>query len=181
MAWKKSSQLGYGDGKRFTGYSVPLLRTIDRLIITHSFVLPPSSTLFDRRASKLTSTIVSTFTAYYILHWPTFFPSTPLTSPRGPVSFETSPPNGEPPEERHAAGEGSSDADAREDLDIGVLRPVPTFDARAVAHPTMQNLRDYLSWRQVDCTSALSFLRIPRVIFAIQHQPRSDGNVKDMC
>jgi tRNA(His) guanylyltransferase len=33
-------------------------------------------------------------------------------------------------------------------LDVDWL---PTFDARAVAYPTTQNLRDYLSWRQVDC------------------------------
>jgi len=50
-----------------------------------SFVFPPSTTLFDRRSSKLTSTIVSTFTAHYIHLWPTFFhpdKETPtLTSP----------------------------------------------------------------------------------------------------
>jgi len=40
-----------------------------------SFVFPPSTTLFDRRSSKLTSTIVSTFTAHYIHLWPTFFPA----------------------------------------------------------------------------------------------------------
>ena len=28
---------------------------------------------------------------------------------------------------------------------------LPTFDARAITYPTTQNLRDYLSWRQVDC------------------------------
>ena len=28
---------------------------------------------------------------------------------------------------------------------------LPTFDARAVTYPTTANLRDYLSWRQVDC------------------------------
>ena len=27
----------------------------------------------------------------------------------------------------------------------------PTFDARTVLYPTNKNLRDYLSWRQVDC------------------------------
>lgn len=29
--------------------------------------------------------------------------------------------------------------------------PLPTFDGRAVVYPSVQNLRDYLSWRQVDC------------------------------
>lgn len=27
----------------------------------------------------------------------------------------------------------------------------PSFDARVVAYPSVQTLRDYLSWRQVDC------------------------------
>jgi tRNA(His) guanylyltransferase len=33
--------------------------------------------------------------------------------------------------------------------------PLPTFDGRAVCYPGLQNLRDYLSWRQVDCTFGL--------------------------
>ncbi|KAL1983338.1 hypothetical protein VTN96DRAFT_10479 [Rasamsonia emersonii] len=76
----------------------------------YSFVFHPSCQLFERRSSKLVSTIVSTFTAYYIYRWPTYFPSTPL----------------EPPH-------------------------LPTFDGRAVLYPTTKTLRDYMSWRQVDC------------------------------
>ncbi|KID75257.1 tRNAHis guanylyltransferase, eukarya, partial [Metarhizium brunneum ARSEF 3297] len=75
----------------------------------YSFVLHKSCDLFERRASKLVSTIVSTFTANYVFSWPTCFLDTPL-------SF-----------------------------------PLPTFDGRAVCYPSVQNLRDYLSWRQVDC------------------------------
>ncbi|KAF2713675.1 tRNAHis guanylyltransferase [Pleomassaria siparia CBS 279.74] len=29
--------------------------------------------------------------------------------------------------------------------------PLPSFDGRAVCYPSDQNLRDYMSWRQVDC------------------------------
>ncbi|KAF2140023.1 uncharacterized protein K452DRAFT_274677 [Aplosporella prunicola CBS 121167] len=29
--------------------------------------------------------------------------------------------------------------------------PMPSFDGRAVMYPSVQNLRDYMSWRQVDC------------------------------
>ncbi|OIW25990.1 tRNAHis guanylyltransferase [Coniochaeta ligniaria NRRL 30616] len=75
----------------------------------YSFVFHKSSTLFERRASKLVSTIVSTFTAYYIYSWPTYFPDSPLAP------------------------------------------PLPSFDGRAVCYPSLQNLRDYMSWRQVDC------------------------------
>ena len=28
---------------------------------------------------------------------------------------------------------------------------IPSFDARMVLYPAMESLRDYLSWRQVDC------------------------------
>lgn len=35
--------------------------------------------------------------------------------------------------------------------DTPLSPPLPTFDGRAVCYPSVQNLRDYLSWRQVDC------------------------------
>ncbi|VDN30716.1 unnamed protein product [Dibothriocephalus latus] len=35
--------------------------------------------------------------------------------------------------------------------DVQLLYP-PAFDARVVLYPTDANLRDYLSWRQVDFT-----------------------------
>ncbi|KAI5925034.1 putative tRNAHis guanylyltransferase [Camillea tinctor] len=75
----------------------------------YSFVFHKSCTLFERRASKLVSTIVSTFTAYYIHLWSSHFPDTPLSA------------------------------------------PLPSFDGRAVCYPSVQNLRDYMSWRQADC------------------------------
>ncbi|KAI9047842.1 hypothetical protein LZ554_008550 [Drepanopeziza brunnea f. sp. 'monogermtubi'] len=75
----------------------------------YSFVFHKSCTLFERRSSKLVSTIVSTFTAYYVHLWSTHFPDVPLTA------------------------------------------PLPSFDGRAVQYPSVQNLRDYMSWRQVDC------------------------------
>ncbi|OAQ96750.1 hypothetical protein LLEC1_03927 [Akanthomyces lecanii] len=75
----------------------------------YSFVFHKSCNIFERRASKLVSTIVSTFTANYVHCWPGFFPDAPL-------SF-----------------------------------PLPSFDGRAVCYPSIQNLRDYMSWRQADC------------------------------
>jgi len=49
--------------------------------VSSSFVSPPSASLFDRRSSKLTSTIVSTFTAHYIHLWPTFFSPSAASPP----------------------------------------------------------------------------------------------------
>ncbi|KAH6669374.1 tRNAHis guanylyltransferas-like protein Thg1 [Halenospora varia] len=75
----------------------------------YSFVFHKSCTLFERRSSKLVTTIVSTFTAHFVYLWSSFFPELPLSL------------------------------------------PLPSFDGRAVLYPTVQNLRDYMSWRQVDC------------------------------
>jgi len=41
----------------------------------YSFLIHKHSTLFSRRADKIISTIVSTFTGAYVLHWPKFFHS----------------------------------------------------------------------------------------------------------
>jgi len=33
--------------------------------------------------------------------------------------------------------------------DVSLTAPLPSFDGRAVQCPSVQNLRDYMSWRQV--------------------------------
>lgn len=55
------------------------------------------------------STIVSTFSAYYVHLWLDFFPDYKLSA------------------------------------------PLPSFDGRAVLYPDLTSVRDYFSWRQVDC------------------------------
>ena len=47
----------------------------------YSFVFHESTTLFERRAAKLATTVATTFTAEYCMQWPTFFPNLPLTRP----------------------------------------------------------------------------------------------------
>ena len=59
--------------------------------------------------SKILTTVVSTFTAYYINLWPKHF------------------------------------------RDVELLTPLPSFDGRVVLYPSKRNIRDYMSWRQVDC------------------------------
>ncbi|KAI9682835.1 MAG: tRNA-His guanylyltransferase [Bathelium mastoideum] len=82
----------------------------DKLLdLQDPFIFHKDCTLFERRESKLVTTIVSTFTSYYVHLWPTFFTDKPLSS------------------------------------------PLPSFDGRAVLYPNDQLLRDYMSWRQVDC------------------------------
>lgn len=47
----------------------------------YSFVLHENTALFDRRASKLATTVATTFTAEYCMLWPSFFPDQALTRP----------------------------------------------------------------------------------------------------
>ncbi|KAG5300607.1 tRNA guanylyltransferase [Histoplasma ohiense] len=61
-----------------------VMRDLPDLIIAYgvsdeySFVFHRSCQLFERRCSKLVTTIVSTFTAHYIYNWSSFFPSMKL-------------------------------------------------------------------------------------------------------
>lgn len=50
--------------------------------------------------------------------------------------------------------------------DKALTPPMPSFDGRAVMYPSVENLRDYMSWRQVDCMlnffPCLYFFRVQR-------------------
>ena len=63
--------------------------------------------------SKIISTVVSTFTSYYVYLWSTYLPTVALSP------------------------------------------PLPSFDGRAVTYPSARLMRDYLSWRQVDCKESM--------------------------
>lgn len=47
----------------------------------YSFVFHESTTLFERRAYKLATTVATTFSVEYALQWPTYFPDQLLTRP----------------------------------------------------------------------------------------------------
>ncbi|KIW37664.1 hypothetical protein, variant [Exophiala oligosperma] len=105
----------------------------------YSFVFHKSTTLFERRNAKLVSTVVSTFTAAYVMFWPRgFFVSA--------VETETEREKGETKGKKKEMEQQQEQQER--DLDVEMI---PTFDARAVCYPSWENLRDYLSWRQVDC------------------------------
>ncbi|KAI7576118.1 hypothetical protein KC346_g19799, partial [Hortaea werneckii] len=44
----------------------------------YSFILHENAGMFERRASKLATSISTAFTAEYCMQWPTFFPDQPL-------------------------------------------------------------------------------------------------------
>lgn len=46
-----------------------------------SFLLKRSTTIYNRRQSKILSTLTSQFTSSYVFHWSKYFPSTPLQYP----------------------------------------------------------------------------------------------------
>ena len=85
-----------------------------------SFLLPRECALFDRREDKLISTVVSTFTGWYVFLWPKYFTAS-----------------------------GGGEGEGGEEEEKPLLAP-PSFDCRAVCYPSMGNVRDYFAWRQVD-------------------------------
>lgn len=80
--------------------------------------------------SKLLTTVVSTFTAYYIHLWPQH-----LSCP-----YSSSSPTAVPDDHEKTTT---------------LSPPMPSFDGRVVLYPTYQNLRDYVAWRQADCAFLL--------------------------
>lgn len=46
-----------------------------------SFLLKKSTTIYNRRQSKILSTLTSQFTSSYVFHWTRYFPETPLQYP----------------------------------------------------------------------------------------------------
>ncbi|WVQ95476.1 hypothetical protein IAU59_002573 [Kwoniella sp. CBS 9459] len=47
----------------------------------YSFLLRRSTKLYNRRRSKISSSLVSLFTSSYVFNWPRFFPNTPMVYP----------------------------------------------------------------------------------------------------
>lgn len=101
----------------------------------YSFIFDRNTSLFERRRDKLCSTVVSTFTSAYIYYWPTYFNNPNLELPESYAPASTT---------ATSASASGALCELRSDF-------LPSFDARAVIYPTALNLRDYLSWRQVDC------------------------------
>jgi tRNA(His) guanylyltransferase len=104
----------------------------------YSFVLHRGTTLFERRKDKIVTTVVSSFTAAYVLGWNECF----LKEEEGDLG---------------STGEGPAKGAPALTMEM-----LPTFDGRAVCYPSWENLRDYLSWRQVDCTFVLSMVLVLR-------------------
>lgn len=112
----------------------------------YSFVFHRSTTLFERRNAKLVSTVVSTFTAAYVMLWSSQFEA------------------------------------EKEMMQLQLDMLLPTFDARAVCYPTWENLRDYLSWRQVDCMYPPAFLLCAYHVHPEEKMPqRGRSLITNMC
>ncbi|KAG5366722.1 tRNA(His) guanylyltransferase [Yarrowia sp. B02] len=95
-----------------------------------SFLLRRKCSLFERRESKLVSTFASTFTSYYVALWSKYFTKSEVKDVESGVENL------------------SMEEKTTNELQVHML---PTFDARCVVYPNTQSIRDYFSWRQVDC------------------------------
>lgn len=96
----------------------------------YSFLLRRNSELFNRRGDKIATVFTSTFTASYSFYWNKF------TQEDADLTLVL--PNNDTGNYRKRLPP----------LEPGSL---PTFDGRVVVYPHDSNVRDYFSWRQVDC------------------------------
>ena len=76
--------LAFGESDEFR--SVPYSPSFWYLFLntttqTRSFLLRKSTSLYNRRQSKIVSTLTSLFTSSYVFHWSLYFPDTPLIYP----------------------------------------------------------------------------------------------------
>ena len=53
---------------------------------------------------------------------------------------------------------------------------LPSFDGRAVMYPAVQNMRDYMSWRQVDCMFLPFFFFFPP-LYVVANSPGHINNL----
>ncbi|CAM9595012.1 unnamed protein product [Discosporangium mesarthrocarpum] len=100
-----------------------------------SFLLPTSSKLYNRRASKISSLFASLFTSSYVLLWPSYFPETKLLYP---PSFD---------------GRVVAYPTAKPCIGSQPVHP-PGLRSNLFLLPfcvITQHVRDYFSWRQADC------------------------------
>lgn len=107
-----------------------------------SFLFRPGYAQFSRRAMKLVTTVVSCFTASYLLHWSSYFPTGPPTRP-GLAGLAL--------DETNRTDDSNDSTDETNDSN-DTTRPkyAPTFDGRVVEYPSTRHVRDYFAWRQVD-------------------------------
>ena len=94
-----------------------------------SFLFRKSTNLYNRRSSKILSTLVSMFSTAFVFYWPDFF-SIDSASRIENSEFKAVWP--ETP------------------TTLRLAYP-PAFDSRLVVYPSDREIRDYFSWRQADC------------------------------
>lgn len=82
--------LGFGESDEFRSVAIledlllPMFRwpyPLPKSNICSSFLLRKSTDLFNRRQSKIVSSLTSLFTSSYVFHWSSYFPNDPLQYP----------------------------------------------------------------------------------------------------
>lgn len=119
----------------------------------YSFLLRRKCSLFERRESKLVSTFASTFTSYYVALWGEYFKKESAKESRDTTEGVQKMSLGDKEEETDDSANKQTSRDPHPPRDPQSLQVhmLPTFDARCVVYPNAQSIRDYFSWRQVDC------------------------------
>ncbi len=76
--------LAFGESDEYRSVSIPQTQITSPhslLLSPTSFLLKKSTSIYNRRHSKILSTLTSQFTSSYVFHWSTYFPDIPLQYP----------------------------------------------------------------------------------------------------
>eukprot|EP00923_Selenidium_pygospionis_P017599 GHVN01030955.1.p1 GENE.GHVN01030955.1~~GHVN01030955.1.p1 ORF type:complete len:314 (-),score=32.99 GHVN01030955.1:573-1514(-) len=126
----------------------------------YSFVFRRTTNLWNRRASKIMSSVVSLFSSTYVMRWAANFTTAPgcERDSSGRTAGDTKTSEWAHTSEPPTVSRDAAASNQTKNVSVGFnasacseLQLPPTFDARIVCYPTDKDIRDYLSWRQVDC------------------------------
>eukprot|EP00347_Sterkiella_histriomuscorum_P017049 403350856 len=106
----------------------------------YSFIFKKSAKVFNRREDKILSTVLSLFSTSYVFYWDRYFQPEKYFSEQGLDS-----------EEIQRKLQKISERNDTSNLKPQKLLKVPSFDARIVLYPSLEDMQNYVSWRQVDC------------------------------
>ncbi|KAJ6253884.1 tRNA(his) guanylyltransferase-related [Anaeramoeba flamelloides] len=143
-------------GRLMNKCACEVMRSIGDIVFAYghsdefSFVFPRETTIFQRRSSKIMSTVVSLFTSNFVHYWDEEFGEPNQKTENQKEKEQENELEQEQLQEQEEEEENENKKERVKQQSIK-MPFIPSFDARVIVYPNVEILRDYFSWRQVDC------------------------------
>lgn len=118
-----------------------------------SFILSRKSGLFNRRLNKLNSKLVSAFSSAFTFNWSKYFGNHHLNNLNGQLNDNQLDNQVDNQVDGQIDGQNNNkfNNQTNQFKEIIKLKYPPVFDSRCVLYTSVEEIQDYLKWRQVDC------------------------------